>query len=90
MVSPRENLQEKKKNDECRRSSQAHSESHLTKKTGLILTRQGKLAVFLNKWIPGLMDTMVYNVWLRKRIHHSNNCKDLNKVNWEFNSRQKS
>ncbi len=27
----------------------------------LILTRQGKLTVFLNKWFPSFMDTMVYN-----------------------------
>jgi dehydrogenase/reductase SDR family member 7B len=33
----------------------------LKRKRDLVLTRQGKLAVFLNKWIPGLMDTIVYN-----------------------------
>jgi short-subunit dehydrogenase len=33
----------------------------LQRKRDLILTGQGKLVVFLNKWIPGLMDTMVYN-----------------------------
>ncbi|MBD8490332.1 SDR family oxidoreductase [Echinicola sp. CAU 1574] len=27
----------------------------------LVLTREGKLAVFLNKWIPGIMDGIVYN-----------------------------
>lgn len=27
----------------------------------LILTAEGKLAVFLNKWVPGLMDRIVYN-----------------------------
>ena len=27
----------------------------------LILTAQGKLTVFLNKWFPGLTDTLVYN-----------------------------
>ena len=30
-------------------------------KRDLILTREGKLAVFLNKWMPGLMDKIVYN-----------------------------
>lgn len=27
----------------------------------LVLTTQGKLAVFLNKWVPGMMDNIVYN-----------------------------
>lgn len=31
------------------------------KKRDLVLTRQGKLVVFLNKWIPGMMDHLVYN-----------------------------
>ena len=33
----------------------------LARKRDIILTRQGKLAVFLNKWIPGIMDRVVYN-----------------------------
>ena len=32
------------------------------KKRDLILTTQGKLAVFLNKWMPRRMDKIVYNV----------------------------
>lgn len=32
----------------------------------LILTRQGKLAVFLNKWIPGFMDGIVYKTLARE------------------------
>lgn len=32
------------------------------RKRTLILTLQGKLVVFLNKWLPGLADRMVYNV----------------------------
>lgn len=32
----------------------------------LILTRQGKLTVFLNKWFPGWMDKMVYNVMAKE------------------------
>ena len=32
----------------------------------LILTRQGKLTVFLNKWFPGYMDKVVYNVMARE------------------------
>ncbi len=33
----------------------------LNKKRDLILTREGKLAHFLNKWVPGIMDKVVYN-----------------------------
>ncbi len=36
------------------------------KKRDLVLTTQGKLAVFLNKWIPGLMDNIVYNVMAKE------------------------
>jgi len=31
------------------------------KKRDIVLTTQGKLVVFLNKWIPGIMDQIVYN-----------------------------
>jgi len=31
------------------------------RKRTLILTMEGKLAVFLNKWLPSLMDSIVYN-----------------------------
>jgi dehydrogenase/reductase SDR family member 7B len=31
------------------------------RKRDLIMTTQGKLAVFFNKWIPGVMDKIVYN-----------------------------
>jgi short-subunit dehydrogenase len=33
----------------------------IRRKRDLILTNQGKLTVFLNKWLPGFMDKMVYN-----------------------------
>ncbi|WP_200974271.1 SDR family oxidoreductase [Echinicola sp. 20G] len=33
----------------------------LKRRRDLVLTREGKLAVFLNKWIPGIMDGIVYN-----------------------------
>lgn len=33
----------------------------LKRKRDLVLTGQGKLAVFLNKWMPGIMDGIVYN-----------------------------
>jgi dehydrogenase/reductase SDR family protein 7B len=36
-------------------------EATFKRKRDLILTSQGKLAVFLNKWVPGIMDTVVYN-----------------------------
>jgi len=32
------------------------------RKRDLILTSQGKLAVFLNKWIPAVMDKLVYYI----------------------------
>lgn len=32
----------------------------------LILTMQGKFTVFLNKWLPGLTDKLVYNVMARE------------------------
>src|SRR5690606_16656904 len=31
------------------------------RKRDIVLTTQGKLAVFLNKWAPGFMDKVVYN-----------------------------
>ncbi|SHN27314.1 Short-chain dehydrogenase [Cyclobacterium lianum] len=37
------------------------------KKRDLVLTRQGKLASFLNKWVPGLMDKVVYNHMAREK-----------------------
>lgn len=33
----------------------------LKRKRDLVLTREGKLAFFLNKWVPGIMDGVVYN-----------------------------
>jgi len=36
------------------------------KKRDLILTGQGKLAVWLNKWMPGKMDNIVYNVMAKE------------------------
>ncbi|MFZ6012832.1 MAG: SDR family oxidoreductase [Bacteroidota bacterium] len=38
----------------------------LNRKRTLILTTQGKLAVFLNKWLPSLADKMVYNVMAKE------------------------
>lgn len=34
-------------------------QAHLRRQRDLILTRQGRLAVWLNKWFPGLMDQVV-------------------------------
>jgi len=36
------------------------------RKRTLILTAQGKLAVFLNKWLPSFADRMVYNVMAKE------------------------
>jgi dehydrogenase/reductase SDR family member 7B len=36
------------------------------RKRTLVLTTQGKLAVFLNKWLPSLADKMVYNVMAKE------------------------
>jgi short-subunit dehydrogenase len=39
----------------------------LKRKRSLVLTRQGKLTVFLNKWLPGWMDHMVYNTMAKEK-----------------------
>ena len=39
----------------------------LKRKRDLVLTVQGKLAVFLNKWIPGIMDGMVYREMAKEK-----------------------
>lgn len=39
----------------------------LKRKRTLVLTFQGKLAVFLNKWLPKLMDKMVYNTLAKEK-----------------------
>ncbi|MEQ8423973.1 MAG: SDR family oxidoreductase [Cyclobacteriaceae bacterium] len=36
------------------------------RKKTLILTGQGKLTVFLNKWVPGVMDKIVYNTMAKE------------------------
>lgn len=38
----------------------------MKRKKYLILTSQGKLTVFLNKWFPGLMDKLVYNAMAKE------------------------
>lgn len=40
--------------------------AHKKKKRDLVLTFQGKLAVFLNKWIPGIVDNIVYNTMAKE------------------------
>ena len=37
------------------------------RKRELILTSQGKLSVFLNKWLPGLTDKLVYNTLAKEK-----------------------
>ncbi|MCC5939106.1 MAG: SDR family oxidoreductase [Lunatimonas sp.] len=41
--------------------AQAILAATLKRKRDLVLTKEGKLAHFLNKWVPGIMDTVVYN-----------------------------
>jgi dehydrogenase/reductase SDR family member 7B len=38
----------------------------VSRKRTLVLTTQGKLTVFLNKWLPGFTDKMVYNVMAKE------------------------
>lgn len=38
----------------------------VNRKRTLVLTTQGKLAVFLNKWLPSIADKMVYNVMAKE------------------------
>jgi len=38
----------------------------VTRKKIIILTTQGKLTVFLNKWFPGWMDKIVYNAMAKE------------------------
>jgi dehydrogenase/reductase SDR family member 7B len=33
----------------------------ISRKREIIMTTQGKMTVFLNKWLGGIMDKMVYN-----------------------------
>lgn len=37
------------------------------RKRDLVLTSQGKLTVFLNKWLPGFMDKMVFNHFAKEK-----------------------
>lgn len=39
----------------------------LKRKRSLVLTRQGKLTVMLNKWFPGWMDKVVYNAMANEK-----------------------
>jgi dehydrogenase/reductase SDR family member 7B len=38
----------------------------LKRKKYIIMTAQGKMTVFLNKWFPGMMDKVVYNVMAKE------------------------
>jgi len=60
--SPR-NEQKMMTADECARHIY---NATVKRKRTLILTTQGKLAVFLNKWLPGVADKMVYNVMAKE------------------------
>ncbi|WP_297336937.1 SDR family oxidoreductase [Algoriphagus sp.] len=39
----------------------------IRRKRAIVLTGQGKLAVFLNKWIPGILDGIVYNQMAKEK-----------------------
>lgn len=39
----------------------------LKRKRDIVLTFQGKLAVFLNKWMPGILDGIVYNQMAKEK-----------------------
>lgn len=39
----------------------------LKRRRDLVLTTEGKLAFFLNKWVPGVMDRVVYNHMAREK-----------------------
>jgi len=39
----------------------------LKRKRDIVLTSQGKLAVFLNKWMPGILDGIVYNQMAKEK-----------------------
>jgi dehydrogenase/reductase SDR family member 7B len=60
--SPR-NEQEMMTAEECARHIY---NATVSRKRTLILTTQGKLAVFLNKWLPSVADKMVYNVMAKE------------------------
>ena len=40
--------------------------AHKKRKRDLVLTSQGKLVVFLNKWMPATMDKLVYNAMAKE------------------------
>jgi NAD(P)-dependent dehydrogenase (short-subunit alcohol dehydrogenase family) len=46
--------------ERIRRATQA-------RKRSLVLTTQGKMTVFLNKWLPGLMDRLVYKTLAKEK-----------------------
>lgn len=43
------------------------TEGVLARKRTLIMTGQGKLTVFLSKWLPGLLDKLVYNHFTKEK-----------------------
>jgi len=52
--------------DEAKMMTSAEVAEHILKATlnrkrDIVLTLQGKMAVFLNKWMPGILDGIVYN-----------------------------
>jgi dehydrogenase/reductase SDR family member 7B len=58
--------------DEAKMMSSEEVAEHILKATlkrkrDIVLTTQGKLAVFLNKWMPGILDGIVYNQMAKEK-----------------------
>jgi short-subunit dehydrogenase len=58
--------------DESNMMSAEECADHILKavkkrKRDLVLTAQGKLTIWLNKWLPGLADTLVYNTLAKEK-----------------------
>ncbi len=58
--------------DESKMMTSEEVAAHILKaiskrKRDLVLTGQGKLAVFLNKWMPGILDGIVYNQMAKEK-----------------------
>ena len=47
--------------------AEAIFQAQQARKRDLVLTSQGKLTVFLNKWVPGLMDNLVHNHFKKEK-----------------------
>ena len=59
-----------KRSVECCWSSEECAEyiykAIVKRKRDLLLTFEGKMAIFLNKWFPGLMDKIIFNKFAKE------------------------